>query len=71
MSNPKPLSESDADMARIVEDLIDVLMNRGLIQFTDLPEAAQSKLLARRQSRAELTNRLTLLGENDDQTFGL
>lgn len=71
MSNPRPLSDTDADMARIVEDLIDVLMNRGLIQFTDLPEAAQRKLLERRQSRTALNNRLTLLGENDDQTFGL
>jgi hypothetical protein len=55
------LSESDLAIARVLEDLIDVLILRGVIQFTDLPEAAQSKLLSRRQTRAMLKNSLQLL----------
>ena len=35
------------------------------IQFTDLPVAAQNKLLQRRQTRATLANRLDLLGGDD------
>lgn len=71
MTIPDPsnaLSQTDTGLARVLEDLIDVLITRGLIQFTDLPDAAQVKLLERRQTRANLTNRLQLLpmdGEND------
>lgn len=60
-----PLSLTDADLARVTEDLIDVLIDRGVIQFTDLPVAAQNKLLQRRQTRATLANRLDLLGGDD------
>jgi hypothetical protein len=61
-----PLSQTDAGLARVLEDLIDVLINRGLIQFTDLPHAAQAKLLERRQTRAHLTHRLNLLPEDNE-----
>ncbi len=62
------LSQTDTSLVRVLEDLIDVLINRGVIQFTDLPEAAQAKLLERRQTRASLNNRLQLLplDPNDD-----
>ena len=52
------LSQTDIGLARVLEDLIDALINRGLLQFTDLPEAAQAKLLERRQTRASLGHRL-------------
>ena len=71
MTNPTPpnsLSQTDIGLARVLEDLIDVLITRGVIQFTDLPEAAQAKLLERRETRASLNNRLQLLpmdGDND------
>ena len=65
-SQPDSLSQTDAGLARVLEDLIDVLINRGLIQFTDLPEAAQAKLLERRQTRANLANRLQLLPDDSD-----
>lgn len=61
----KALADSDASLARITEDLIDILINRGVIQFTDFPPAAQSKLLQRRQTRATLSNRLRLLDDAD------
>lgn len=60
-----PLAQTDTDLARVTEDLIDVLIDRGVIQFTDLPAAAQNKLLQRRQTRATLANRLNLLGGDD------
>lgn len=62
------LSQTDTSLVRVLEDLIDVLITRGVIQFTDLPEAAQAKLLERRETRASLNNRLQLLpmdGDND------
>ena len=33
--------ESDIQLARVLEDLISILIERGLIQYTDFPSAAQ------------------------------
>lgn len=62
-----PLSESDADLARVTEDLVNLLVQKGVILFTDLPPAAQAKLLARQQTRVNLANSLKLLGDEHDE----
>jgi len=49
----KEFLESDLGLARVLEDLIDVLIGNKAMQFTDLPPAAQRKLLARRGLRKE------------------
>ncbi len=58
------LSSSDAGLARVTEDLIELLIARGVIRFTDLPLAAQNKLLERKETRARLSNSLDLLGDD-------
>ena len=69
-SQIQALRQTDIGLVRVLEDLIDVLINRGLLQFTDLPEAAQAKLLVRRQTRANLSHRLPpLLLDNDKGWF--
>lgn len=55
------LSQTDTGLARVLEDLIDVLITRGVVQFTDLPLAAQAKLFERRETRANLADRLQLI----------
>ncbi|WP_415888791.1 hypothetical protein ACMXYV_12425 [Neptuniibacter sp. SY11_33] len=45
------LQQSDMAVARIFEDLVDVLINKNLILFTDLPPMAQKKLLGRKLAR--------------------
>jgi hypothetical protein len=65
------LSQTDSDLARVLEDLIDALITRGVIQFTDLPQAAQDKLLERRETRANLTHRLQLLPLDSQEDSGL
>lgn len=45
------LDQSDISVARIVEDLIELMVSRNLIIFTDLPDAAQRKLLTRKLAR--------------------
>ncbi|WP_286237408.1 hypothetical protein [Neptuniibacter halophilus] len=45
------LARSDMAVARIFEDLVDVLIAKNLIMFTDLPEMAQKKLLSRKLAR--------------------
>lgn len=54
----------DADFIRVLEDLIDVLIDKHVINMTDLPEAARDKLAARRDHRrpSPLAG-LNLLGE--------
>ncbi len=52
------LARSDSDMSRVLEDVIDLLISRDLIRFTDLPAAAQAKLLKRRKMRQGLGDSL-------------
>lgn len=58
------LEESDQALIRVVDDLVNVLVEKNLMRFTDLPDAAQKKLLERRSLRQSLTA-LKLL--NDDE----
>ena len=52
------LMHSDAAVVRVLEDLIDLLIAKKVILFTELPQDAQDKLQGRKQLRAQL---------NDDQ----
>lgn len=54
------LAASDLALARVLEDLIDLLVDQSIIRFTDLPTAAQEKLSTRRSTRASM-RRLNLL----------
>lgn len=60
------LQNSDLEMVRVLEDLIGVLIDRGVIRFTDLPEAAQRKLQNRAQTRAQLGSLSQLLDDEED-----
>lgn len=64
----KDLMESDLGLIRVIEDLIDVLIERGAMMFTDFPEPVQRKLLARRGLRKEFSY-MDELFNNDDEMF--
>ena len=54
----------DVDFIRVLEDLIDVLIRRQVINVTDLPSAAQHKLYSRKGHRVPTAlSELNLLGE--------
>ncbi len=57
--------ESDIQLARVLEDLINLLIERNLIRFTDFPEAAQRRL-NQRQSMRKNTQLSHLM--DDDET---
>lgn len=59
------LAKSDEEFIRVLEDVIDLLTEKGFIQFTELPEKAQEKLMTRQTIRAK-TNKLDLVEEEDD-----
>jgi hypothetical protein len=54
----------DADLIRVLEDLVDVLVARNILRITDLPAEAQHKLFARKHFRDRFQhNALQLYGE--------
>ncbi len=59
------LKKSDLDMIRVLEDLITVLIRKGVVRITDLPEAAQGKLVGRSKARDVLGGLHRLI--NDDE----
>ena len=44
-------SSLDADFVRVIEDVIDALLSKNVINATDLPAEAQAKLFARKSFR--------------------
>lgn len=60
------LVQSDQGMARLVEDLIDILIAKHVIQFTDLPPAAGAKYLQRQGKREKLGALNNLIAEDKD-----
>lgn len=55
----------DSEFIRVMEDLLDALLAKGLLRLTDLPPEAQRKLLARKDMRRKMQGALDLLGNND------
>ncbi|OED41490.1 hypothetical protein ACH42_13735 [Endozoicomonas sp. (ex Bugula neritina AB1)] len=65
------MQAQDADFIRVLEDVIDLLLDKQVIQFTELPNPVQTKLLNRRRYREtmrELSDTTQLL-EGDDGIF--
>lgn len=62
-----PFRESDIQLARVLEDLITLLTERNVIHFTDFPEAAQKRLIARQNMRTK--NQLSGLLDDNERLF--
>ena len=58
------LSSLDREFIRVIEDVIELLISKNLILFTDLPQAVQAKLNRRNEVR-QLTNYQLLDGSDD------
>jgi hypothetical protein len=56
----------DADFVRVIEDVIDTLIVRNVINITDLPDRAQAKLFARKSFRERVSSRSLRLFEPTD-----
>jgi len=61
------LHQSDADFIRVLEDLITVLLDKHVFLLTDLPSAAQEKLLKRQKIRTDYSNFMT--SDEDEEIF--
>ena len=58
------LNRMDLEMVRVIDDLIDIMIERNLILFTDLPEPVQNKLLFKRKMR-NLNNETSSMYDNE------
>ncbi len=65
----RDMLDSDLGMVRVLEDLINLLIDKGVIRITDLPEPAQQKLLERGSLRDKFGYLQTLFqaGEDDEE----
>lgn len=64
-SDEAALLRSDLDLVRVMEDLINVLVKKNVICFTDLPDIAQQKINRRRGIRSNIRKADSLI--DDDQ----
>ena len=54
-SGEEDFDRLDADFVRVLEDVIDALIVKNVINITDLPDQAQAKLFARKSFRERIT----------------
>jgi len=48
------LAKLDNDMVRVIEDVVELLIEKNIMLFTDLPEPVQNKLIFKRSIRESL-----------------
>ena len=60
------MRQSDLEMIRVYEDLIDILISKRIVVLTDFPTAAQEKLVRRKRLRSSLSSLTEVLGPEDD-----
>lgn len=64
--NPaRGFDEADAGFVRVLEDLIDTLITNNVIRHTDLPAAAQKKLMLRKGLRNRISGALDFMGTDE------
>lgn len=59
------LSTMDIGVIRILEDLIDLLVDKNIIMFSELPEEAQEKLRNRKQLRQQIGKASIIIEDSD------
>jgi hypothetical protein len=60
----------DADFIRVIEDVIDTLISKNVINITDLPPEAQTKLFGRKGYRERAgKDALKLFGDDDGSSI--
>ena len=48
----------------MLEDVVELLIDKGVILFTDLPDSAQEKMMRRQKLRSEMAGKLDLIGDD-------
>ena len=58
------LDATDQDLIRVLEDVVDLLIAKRLILFTELPADAQQKIMRRQQMRSAMGSTLDLISDD-------
>jgi hypothetical protein len=61
---PEEFDRLDANFVRVIEDVIDTLIVKNIINITDLPAEAQAKLIARKGFRERISKNSLRLFES-------
>ncbi len=59
------LARLDTATIRVIDDIVELLVRKNLIMFSELPEAARDKLLARRRMRALIQDGGSIVDESE------
>ena len=59
------METSDLELIRVLEDLVDLLCEKHIIVFTELPETAQQKLNMRKKLRERMAGFDVILNEDE------
>ena len=59
------LSTLDTGVIRILEDLIDLLVDKNIIMFSEFPEEAQEKLRSRKKLRRRIGKESVIIEDSD------
>jgi hypothetical protein len=59
------LESTDLAVIRVLEDLIDILVTKNVVMFSELPAHARMKLLNRQQMRKRIGDRTLHIGNDD------
>lgn len=62
------LSETDLSLIRVIEDIVDTLIDKNVIMFTDLPAEAREKIMRRKSTRERLFGPSDII-EDEDKIF--
>ena len=65
-ADPSDFGRLDAEFVRVIEDVIDTLIVKNIINITDLPAEAQAKLFARKSFRERVSQSSLRLFEPTD-----
>lgn len=60
----KVLTQLDLDMVRVIEDVVDILIDKNIMLFTDLPDPVQNKILFKKSIR-NLSNNQSIIEEEE------
>lgn len=59
------LKRLDLDLVRVIEDMVDIMIEKNILLFTDLPEPVQNKLLFKKSIRQSLSPHVSLIEEEE------
>lgn len=65
----KVLNNLDLSMVRVIEDVIDILIDKNIMLFTDLPDPVQNKILFKKAIRNIANRDTSIIHEDEELSF--